>query len=179
MAEASASVQAPPIPMSEFVVEILLARFIAPVALNPPAAVIAPVELFVKVPLLETLIAPVEVRELVTLKAVPLKDAEPTETAALNVVVPVAALVCVKAPVIFTAPPNVIAALLVTVRFVRLVEDPEPTAARLIAPPAAFRVKLSPDPLVVPSIRPETVIPPDPAVNVTEAASAIVKVLPI
>jgi hypothetical protein len=77
-----------------------------------------------------------------------------------------------------TAPPNVMPALFVIVKVVRLVELPDPTAAKLMVPASAFRVRVSADPPAVPSVVPERVIPPDPAVKVGDVASAMVKFPP-
>ena len=172
---ASAIVKAPPMKSAELVVVILAAKLTSPEVLKPAGATIFPVEFFVNVPLLVTETAPVAVKLLLTANAAPLKVAEPTDTAPVNVVVPVAAFVCVKAPVMFTAPLNVIAALFVIVRAVRLVALPEPTAPRLTMPPAAFKVRLSATPPAVPSVVPVMVSVPDPLVKVGDAASAIVK----
>jgi hypothetical protein len=60
------SVRLPPIERRLFVVVILFERSAAPVVLNPPGAVIAPVGPFVNVPLLATEIDPVAVKLLFT-----------------------------------------------------------------------------------------------------------------
>ena len=127
----SAMVNAPPILRVVLVVVILLARLAAPDVENPLGAVIAPAEDRVNVPELVTVMAPpaAAVKLLFTLKLVPLRVAEATETAPENVVVPVAALVCVNAPEIVIALLKVMAPELVTVTVVRPVasaEVPEP-----------------------------------------------------
>ena len=68
------------------VVVMLLARLAAPLVEKPPGAVIAPVAFLVKSPELVTATAPVEVRLLLTLKAVPVNEADPTLAAPFNVV---------------------------------------------------------------------------------------------
>ena len=89
----SAMVNVPPILKVVLVVVILLARLAAPEVENPVGAVIAPVADSVNNPELVTVIAPVVVKLLLTLKMVPLRVAEATDTAPEKVVVPVAAFV--------------------------------------------------------------------------------------
>ena len=91
--KASAIVNVPPILKVVLVVVILLARLTLPEVENPLGATIAPVADSVNNPELVTAMAPVAVKLLLTLKIVPFKVAEPTETVLEKVVVPVAALV--------------------------------------------------------------------------------------
>ena len=72
------------------------------------------------------------------------------------------------------------AAELVMVRVVSIVVEPVPTApVNVTAPAAASTTSVSGPPPVVPSVVPEMVTPPEPAVKVTEAASPITRLLPI
>ena len=72
-----------------------------------------------------TVVEPLVVAKLLlTAKVVPLRVADPTDTAPINVVDPVAALVWVRAPVSVTASLNVNAPLLVTVKDVSGVVPP-------------------------------------------------------
>ena len=91
----SAMVKVPPMLKVVLVVVILLAKLALPVVENPLGAVMAPVEDSVNNPELVTAMAPplAAVKLLLTLKIVPFKVAEATDTAPLKVVVPVAALV--------------------------------------------------------------------------------------
>jgi hypothetical protein len=175
-------VKVPPIVRLVPAVVTLLAKLALPVVLKPPGALIAlPGWAFVKRPLLMITIEPEDVATKASLakKSTPLKVADPKEAAALNVVVPVAALVWVKAPEIFRAPLNVMAALLVIVNVVRLVKLPLPTAPRLMTPPSALRVSVSAEPPTVPSVVPVMVKAPLPEVKTIDAASARVRLPPI
>ena len=124
-------VNAPPILSVVLVVVMLLARFAAPDVENPLGAVIAPAEDRVNKPEFVTAIAPpaAAVKLLFTLKLVPLRVAEATETAPEKVVVPVAALAWVKAPEIVIALLKVMAPELVTVTVVR------PVASAMVPDP--------------------------------------------
>ena len=81
---------------------------------------------------------------------------------------------------IFIALENSKAAELVMVRVVSIVVTPVPTApVNVTAPAAASTISVSGPPPVVPSVVPEMVTPPEPAVNVTEAVSPSTRLLPI
>ena len=88
-----------------------------------------------------------------------------------------------RAPVIARAPLKFVVPEFVIVKSVRLVELPDPIAARFTVPVPAFRVKVSAEPPAVPSRAPETVMAPAPTEpwveSVTVVPSAKVKELPI
>ena len=67
-----------------------------------------------------------------------------------------------RAAVMLTAPPKVTDPELVTVKVAKLLESPEPSAARDIAPVPASRINVSAPALDVPSVVPVTVMSPAP-----------------
>lgn len=69
-----------------FVVVMSEARFTLPVALKAPVEVMLPVEFFVSVPVLVKEVVPAEAKELFRLNAVPVREADPTVSAPVNVV---------------------------------------------------------------------------------------------
>ncbi len=98
---------------------MLLANETFPVVENAPPAVIVPVACLLNRPLLSTVMAPSAVKLFCRLNVVPRSVAEPTATAAANVVAPVAAFVWTRSPLMAMAPLKFVVPALVTVTSAR------------------------------------------------------------